>query len=117
MMKQKKNIPVTDETFVMLRPGEISQLAREIVIKTVEELRIKEQGENNSPVGIDEICERFHLSRNNVKSHKWRTEHAFPTFQKARGARVRFIPSEVNAWIKQHGRERISAATISKSNK
>ncbi len=94
---------------MILSRDDLSQLARDVVVMTIEELKgQEEQSLVAAPVGIDEICQHFHLPKNNVKSHKWRVSHAFPTVQKSRGARVLFIPSEERAWIQQHGRQRIS---------
>lgn len=98
-------------TFVMVNTSDLASFAHEVARKTVEEMQaaITQVEVNDEPVGIDEICRRFHLAKNNVKSHKWRVANAFPTCQVSRGARVLFIPSAVGDWIRQHGRQRVVA--------
>lgn len=49
--------------------------------------------------GIDEVCKKYRLPKNNVKSRKWRIENGFPTHQDGAYTSVRFNASEVEEWI------------------
>ena len=96
-------------TFVMVNTNDLAHFAQEVARKTVEEMRATEPAPvaDDAPLDIDGICRRFHLAKNNVKSYKWRVAVGFPTHQESLHTRVRFIPSEVEAWIREHGRQRV----------
>ena len=95
-------------TFVMVNTNDLASCAQEVARKTVEEMRATaEPAFDNEPLDIDGVCHRFHLAKNNVKSYKWRVAVGFPTQQDSMHSRVRFIPSEVEEWLREHGRHHI----------
>ena len=47
---------------------------------------------------LDEVCDVFRLSRNSVKSRKWRKENGFPIGNGEAYARLVFSRSAVQAW-------------------
>ena len=47
---------------------------------------------------LDEICQSFKLSKNNVKSKKWRDDNKFPYHQTSKGAKTTFNKKEVEKW-------------------
>lgn len=51
---------------------------------------------------LDEVCEKYKLPKNSVKSRKWRLEVGFPTHQDGAYSKVRFNASEVEEWISKH---------------
>lgn len=48
---------------------------------------------------IDEVCRKYLLPKNNIKSRKWRIENGFPTHQDGAYTSVRFNASEVEEWL------------------
>ncbi len=48
---------------------------------------------------LDEVCERFHLSKSSIKSKKWRDEHLFPYRQTADGGIVTYRADDIEKWI------------------
>lgn len=52
-------------------------------------------------LNLSEVCEFFHLPKNNVKNRKWRDKTNFPYYQ-ASGiyGNVVYSRSEVEAWLK-----------------
>lgn len=82
---------------------EIDQMLEEASERALAKRDAKERTKQDAPVGVDEICRLFKLAKNNVKSHKWRVMHGFPTCQTSRGARVQFIPSQVREWQLRQG--------------
>lgn len=49
---------------------------------------------------LDEVCDEFRLSKNNVKSRQWRINNGFPTGNAEPYGRLVFSRSEVMAWRK-----------------
>ena len=48
---------------------------------------------------IDEVCQVFKLSKNNIKDKTWRDNHNFPYHQASKGAKTTFNRKEVADWI------------------
>lgn len=48
---------------------------------------------------IDEICVKYRLPKNNIKSRKWRLQNDFPTYQDSAYSRVSFRGKEVEQWM------------------
>ena len=54
-------------------------------------------------MGVDEVCERYHLAKNNVKSRQWRQRNGFPTHQDGGAySKVTFHSKEVEEWLNSH---------------
>ena len=51
---------------------------------------------------IDEVCQKYKLSKNNIKNRKWRINKGFPTHQDGAYSPVRFSAVEVEEWIAKH---------------
>ena len=51
---------------------------------------------------IDEVCRKYKLPKNSVKSRKWRMAVGFPTHQDGAYSSVRFNASEVEEWLSKN---------------
>lgn len=89
-------------TFLMVRADDLAAFAEDVANKAVDKMKNAKSDIDDIPVGIDEICSRFFLAKNNVKNRRWRIENNFPTYQMSRGARVLFIPRDVLEWIRKN---------------
>ena len=65
----------------------------------LDNLHTKEHEESTDWLSLDEVCERFHLVRNNLKNKRWRDEHNFPYYQCGMGTSVRYNAQKVNEWL------------------
>ena len=76
-----------------------------------EEIQIEEQDDSNQketiskPVAerqwltLDEVCDEFRLSKNNIKSRQWRINNSFPTGNTEPYGKLVFSRSDVMAWM------------------
>ena len=56
-------------------------------------------------LNLSEVCDTFHLSKNNVKNRKWRDKNAFPYCQAAGiCGSVVYPRSKVEEWLKKRSR-------------
>ena len=51
---------------------------------------------------VDEVCAKYNLPKNNIKSRQWRIDNGFPTHQKGAYTRVVFNATEVEEWLSTH---------------
>ena len=49
---------------------------------------------------VEEVCNKYHLPKNNIKNRQWRINHGFPTHQNGPYSRPLFSASEVEEWLK-----------------
>ena len=52
-------------------------------------------------LSLQEVCEEFALSKNNVKDRRWRELNSFPLGNTSRGCKLRFRRDEVERWDAQ----------------
>ena len=85
---------------VMLGEGETKE---EDAVKTVVEVPATPAVPMSDWMGVDEVCERYRLAKNNVKSRQWRMNNGFPTHQDGGAySKVTFHSKEVEEWLNSH---------------
>ena len=52
-------------------------------------------------LSLQEVCDEFALSKNNVKDRRWRELNSFPVGNTSRGCKLRFRRDEVERWDAQ----------------
>lgn len=59
-----------------------------------------EKNSESTWMSLDEVCKRYHLPKNNIKSRKWREENHFPFHQNG-GAycSVTYNSREIDEWM------------------
>ena len=50
---------------------------------------------------VDEVCRKYKLPKDKIKSRKWRIDNGFPTHQEGAYSSVRFNATEVEKWLKK----------------
>lgn len=78
-------------------------------IKLTYELRdyIPEENLKRAPYGeskyltLDEICSRYNLAKNNVKSRQWRKKMKFPMGNEVYGGKLSFNTEAVEEWMNE----------------
>lgn len=53
---------------------------------------------------LNEVCDYFHLSKNNVKDRKWREKNNFPAGNTEAYGKLIFSTKEVEEWLKHRGK-------------
>ena len=53
-------------------------------------------------LGLDEVCKKYHLPKNKVKSRQWRLENNFPVYQCGPYASLAFYGSDVVEWLRTY---------------
>ena len=65
----------------------------------LENLQTREHEKNTDWLSLDEVCKRFNVVKNNLKSKRWRDEHNFPYYQCGMGSAVRYNAQKVQEWL------------------
>ncbi len=61
----------------------------------------KESGTSQSDwLTLDEVCQRFNLSKNNIKSREWRIKHGFPVGNNEPYSKLVFSAKDVENWMR-----------------
>lgn len=85
----------------LLSDGTVAQVKKENNEKDDSEQKeqMSKPVEEREWLNLDEVCDVFRLSRNSVKSRKWRKENGFPIGNDEAYARLVFSRSAVQAWM------------------
>ena len=78
----------------------------EALVKRVESLeaelaQLKEEKETDW-LGLDDVCQKYHLPKNKVKSRQWRLDNKFPVYQCGPYSSLAFNGSDVVEWLRTY---------------
>lgn len=66
------------------------------------EVEPKQLEQNSDWLTVDEVCKKYRLPKNNIKSRKWRKNNGFPTHQDSVYCKVLFNANDVEGWLGEH---------------
>ncbi len=83
-----------DDTIVQPEQREMKDEKTEVEPKQLEQ--------NSDWLTVDEVCKKYRLPKNNIKSRKWRKNNGFPTHQDSVYCKVLFNANDVEGWLGEH---------------
>lgn len=80
-----------DDTIVQPEQREVENKNNHVEPKNIES--------NSNWLNVDEVCKKYRLSKNKIKSREWRKANKFPTHQDSVYCKVSFNGEEVEEWL------------------